>query len=200
MKRISIVAAFLLAGFIAVSPASPPPAKGSALKNAVVLIIRHAEKPDTGFELSPAGQKRAEAYVDYFKNYSVDGTPLKLSYVAATADSKNSHRPRLTVEPLGKALGLNVDTRFKNKNFQGLVDELLSRDHGSRILICWHHGEIPALARALGADPGKLLPEGRWPDQEFASLIELHFDAEGRLLPESTRWIKEGLMPDDPKP
>ncbi len=44
----------------------------AGLKNAVVLIIRHAEKPDKGEDLSKAGKKRAEAYVKYFENYAVD--------------------------------------------------------------------------------------------------------------------------------
>jgi hypothetical protein len=35
-------------------------------KDAVVLIIRHAENPDTGRGLSPRGEQRAEAYKDYF--------------------------------------------------------------------------------------------------------------------------------------
>ena len=40
----------------------------SGLKNAVILIIRHAEKTDDGRGLSSLGVKRAKAYADYFKN------------------------------------------------------------------------------------------------------------------------------------
>ena len=41
-------------------------------KDAVVLIIRHAEDADTGPGISPRGQERAEAYKDYFLNFTVD--------------------------------------------------------------------------------------------------------------------------------
>src|ERR1700704_3991187 len=66
-------------------------------KDAVVLIIRHAEKPDTGPGLSPSGQQRAEAYKDYFKNFTVDSKPLRVDAIFAAKDSKESERPRLTV-------------------------------------------------------------------------------------------------------
>ena len=182
---------------LTVRSAEPVAGESSALKNAVVLIIRHAEKPDSGYDLSPAGYQRADAYPGYFKGLAMDSKPLKLDYVFATADSKGSHRPRLTVEPLGRALGLQIDTRFTNKKFQDMVDEIQTKDHGRHILICWHHGEIPNLVRALGADPDKLLPEGKWPNEVFGWMLELRYDENGRLMPGETKRINEKLMPGD---
>ena len=57
-------------------------------KDAVVLIIRHAEKPDTGRDLSPAGQERAEAYKDYFQNFTVDSKQLRPDAIFAAKDYK----------------------------------------------------------------------------------------------------------------
>jgi broad specificity phosphatase PhoE len=167
----------------------------SALKSAVILIIRHAEQPDDGYGLSSVGDARAKAYINYFKNFTVDGQPLKLDYLFAAKDSPNSHRPRLTIEPLAKELGLTVDSQFNNKEFMKLVDEIQSRPHGTNILICWHHGTIPQLLRALGADPKRLLPNGKWPNNVFGWLIELRYDENGRLF-ESKR-INENLSSDD---
>ena len=176
---------------------SPAAEKSGALKNAVILIIRHAEKPDSGIGLSAAGQARAKAYVNYFKNFTntVDGQPLKINYLFAAADSKESHRPRLTITPTSQALGLAVDSRFKDKDFQGLANEIQFRPHGQAILIAWHHGEIPALVRALGADPETVIPKARWPEDVFGWVIELRYDAGGRLV--ETVRINEKLMPDD---
>jgi hypothetical protein len=168
-----------------------------ALKDAVILIIRHAEKTASGDQLSPEGFKRADAYVNYFKNYQVDGKPLKLDYLYAAADSKNSKRVRLTVEPLSKATGLKLDNRIANKKFQDMVDELHATSHGHEILICWHHGQIANLVRALGADPDTLLPKGKWPDDVFDWVLELHYDGNGRLIPAETKRINENLMPGD---
>jgi broad specificity phosphatase PhoE len=181
------------------TPATNTPALNNtnALSNVVILIIRHAEKPETGMELTPAGVQRADAYTNYFRNLTVDAKPLKLDCLIATADSKNSHRPRLTLEPLGKTLGLPLDLRFKNKESEQLALELQTRPHGKQILICWHHDQIPVLIRALGADPAKLLPEGKWPDDVFSWVMQLRYDQDGRLLPGETKRFSQDLMPGD---
>lgn len=48
----------------------------SGLRNATVLIIRHAEKPDVGSVLNARGEQRAAAYVDYFTALQLDGQVL----------------------------------------------------------------------------------------------------------------------------
>ena len=169
-----------------------------ALQNTTILIIRHAEKPDDGFELAPAGSARAAAYVDYFKQFQIDGQPLKLDRIFCTADSKGSHRPRLTITPLSQALKLTPDNRFANKDVAKLTTELRAQAHGRELLICWHHGEIPLLLSGLGANPESILPHGKWPDEVFGWLIELRYDAAGRL--QDSRLIHENLMPDDQTP
>ena len=169
------------------------------MKDAVVLVIRHAEKPASGQDLTPAGYERAEAYVKYFRDFKVDGRPLNLESLFAAADSKNSHRPRLTLEPMSRELHIPLDTHFKDKLPELLADELKSKPHGKAILICWHHGKIPELLSDLGADPATLLPDGKWPDGEFGWVIELRYDGEGKLLPDQCRRIDEGLKPRPPQ-
>jgi hypothetical protein len=161
----------------------------------VVLIIRHAEKPENGDGLSPAGVERAAKYVQYFKYYAVDSNSLTLNYLVATADSKKSHRPRLTIEPLSQAMHLPIDSRIANKDFQELADQIEAKPRGNHILICWHHGEIPHLLKALGADPSQLLPESKWPDAVFGWVIQLRYDDQGRLL--EAKRVNEKLMPGD---
>ena len=168
-------------------------AREHPLANAIVLIIRHAEKPERGAGLSPEGEKRAKAYPEYFRKFTVDGKPLRIDYLIAAADSKESHRPRLTLEPLAAATGLKIDARFKNAQFGELAAELQRRRLGQHILICWHHGDIPALAAALGADPAKLLPGGKWSGSEYAWVLQLRFDREGRLIADETKRIEEGF-------
>jgi broad specificity phosphatase PhoE len=176
--------------------AAPVFAKDSpGLADTVVLVIRHAEKPPSGDSLTPAGEARAKAYVHYFQNYTIDAKPETVDYLFAAADSKGSKRPRLTLTPLSQATGLAVDQRFTDKQFQKLADELQAKRHGKLIVICWHHGEIPGLLRALGAMPEEVLPKGKWPDEVFGWVIQLRYDEKGQLI--ETRHIKENLMPDD---
>ena len=48
-------------------------------KNTNILMVRHAEKPDSGRDLSVTGQERAQAYAVYFQNYILNGTVLELN-------------------------------------------------------------------------------------------------------------------------
>ncbi len=170
-------------------------AKPAVLSNATIFIIRHAEKPEDGAGLTPSGEKRALAYVNYFAGVKVDKAPLKLDHLFAAADSKNSERPRLTLEPLSGALKLPLDLRFEADDVAALAEELKLRDHGKGMVICWHHGTIPALLAALGADPARLLPDGEWPKDVFNWVIELRFDANGQIKPKQSkrivmRWVQ----------
>jgi|SRR5579862_2561061 len=171
--------------------------QGPPLANVEVLIIRHAEKPSEGKALNPAGMARAKAYVAYFKKVKIDGQPVHLDHIFASAEGKNSDRERLTVEPLAKSLGLKIDDRYKNKAYQELADDVRTHRYGHSILICWHHGNIPAIVSALQGDAAKLFPTGKWPDDHFDWLVELHYDALGRIQPNKTRLIHEHLMPED---
>ena len=164
-------------------------AQSAPLSNATIFIIRHAEKPDDGAGLTAAGERRALAYVGYFAGQRVDKQPLKLEHLFAAADSKNSARPRLTLEPLGRALKLPLDQRFEADDFEALAKELQERDHGKGVVVCWHHGTIPGLLANLGVNPARLLPDGAWPKDVFNWVIELRFDASGRLMPKHSQRI-----------
>ena len=168
--------------------------KTTPLSGATIFLIRHAEKPEDGTGLTAAGENRARAYVDYFPGLRVDKHPVKLEHLFAAADSKNSARSRLTIEPLSRALRLPLDQRFAADEFPRLADEIYARDHGRGMLICWHHGTIPGLLAELGVDPARVLPDGEWPKDVFNWVIVLRFDAAGRLMPKHSeritmRWV-----------
>jgi hypothetical protein len=170
---------------------------GAGLENAVVLIIRHAEKPDKGVELSEAGQQRAAAYVRYFENFTVGSAPLQVAYLFAAADSKASHRARLTLEPFSQAVGLPIDAQIPETKSKDLVAAIQKKPPGKQILICWHHSEIPNLLAALRADSKSLLGGKNWPDNVFDWVIQLRYDSKGHLL--DAKRISEQLMPGDSK-
>jgi hypothetical protein len=166
-------------------------------KNSVVLIIRHAEDADSGDGISPLGEKRAEAYENYFLNFTVDSKRREPAIIFAAKDSKKSHRPRLTMEPFAKAANLKIDTRFGNGQSADLAADLRANQQGKVILICWRHPYIPALLGALGANPESFLPNGKWPGAVFDWIILLSFDQDGHLIPSSSRRTNEHLLPGD---
>jgi hypothetical protein len=166
-------------------------------KDAVVLIIRHAEDAGSGDGISPLGQERAEAYKNYFLNFTVDSKRREPTVIFAAKDSKKSHRPRLTMEPFAKAANLKIDTRFGNNQSTDLAADLRANQQGKVILICLRHPYIPALLRALGANPESFLPKGKWPGSVYDWIILLSFDQDGHLIPSSSRRTNEHLLPGD---
>ena len=164
-------------------------------KDSVVLIIRHAEDAGSGDGISPLGEKRAEAYKNYFLNFTVDSKRLEPTVIFAAKDSKKSHRPRLTVEPFAKEANLKIDTLFGNDQSTDPATDLRAKDEGKVMLICWRHQYIPALLGALGANPESFLPNGKWPGAVYNWVIQLSYDQDARLIPSSSRRIDEHLMP-----
>lgn len=153
----------------------------NSLANNTVLIVRHAEKPETGTGLRARGEARAALYVHYFEPFHEDGMSVKVDCLYAGADSQKSFRPRLTLEPLAKATGMPLHDQIGTKEPERLVHELETTEHGAHPLVSWRHGEIPALLTAFGAAPEKLLPGGKWPDEVFDWVIVLKMGSDGKL-------------------
>ena len=166
-------------------------------KDSVVLIIRHAEDGGIGRALAPRGEQRAEAYKNYFLNFTVDSKGREPQAIFAAKDSSKSHRPRLTVEPFAKAAKLKIDTRFGNNDSNELGADLRANQQGKVILICWRHPYVPDLIHALGANPEDFLPHGKWPGSVYDWVVLLSFDQNGHLIPSSSKRITEHLLPGD---
>lgn len=181
-------------------------------QNTTILLIRHAEKPESGPLLAVAGQARAQAYTVYFQNYVRDARPVTLHYLFAAADSDESHRPRLTITPLANALGLPINDTYKDNDYKNLAGEILTNPqyNNTNILICWHHGKILDLAVALGADADILPPETHkpkpkpskkkpWPEDVYGWVLQLHYGGDGTIDPQQTKCVKQHLMYTDCK-
>jgi hypothetical protein len=151
------------------------------LANATVLIIRHTEKPAEGASLTPQGFARAASYAHYFHPFVVDGAPLSINALYAGADSPDSIRPRLTLEPLSQSIGVPLNTHFSTSESEAFAHALATEPHGDHVLIAWRHKKIPVLLKALGAHPATLLPEGTWPDDVYDWVVLLHFDGAGNV-------------------
>lgn len=158
----------------------------AGLADVTLLVVRHAEKPtDEGNAgLTPAGEARAKAYATYFQHFTFEAAPVHVDALIASADSRESSRPRLTLEPLAKATGMQVQTPFANKQYKDAARWLESGDahlHGAA-LIAWHHGKLAKLLERLGADPATVLPDGKWPDNVYDWVIVLRYGKDGSLM------------------
>ena len=185
------IASVLLVGSLILSNFSSAQQARNYLSNNTVLIIRHSEKPDNGTGLNAAGEVRARLYTKYFQPFQEEGLSIQVDSLYAGADSKNSLRPRLTLEPLSKSSGIPLHSNIGTKDSELLVQELKTEAHGQHPLIAWRHSEIPTLLRALGASPDKLLPNGQWPDDVFDWVVVLNMGPDGELA--SAKVIHQSL-------
>jgi broad specificity phosphatase PhoE len=125
------------------------------MTNARILLMRHAEKTGDPLDphLSPEGSARAAKLADYIP--ATFGIP---QFLIATSISKHSIRPIETIEPLSVKIGVAIDSTFADQDYGALANQLLSdqryADAETLIVVCWHHGNIPLMAQALGAKPG----------------------------------------------
>jgi hypothetical protein len=162
---------------------------------ATILLIRHAEKLTDGrINLSPAGFERAKRIPELFGGAGA-AAPHNLprpDFLFATHQSKKSNRPVETITPLSEALKLPISAEIEDDDFATLAKELLSGKYaGKVVLVAWHHGKIPAFAKALGATP----PYDPWPETQFDRVWRIDYrDGKATLMD-----LPQGLMPGDSK-
>ncbi len=148
-----------------------------------IMFIRHGEKPaagEPGFQedgtadkksLAVPGWARAGALVAVFTRpggWAGLATPLRI--FAAGVEGDDSQRPRETVVPLARKLGVSIDDRHGKDDLDALLGALMTAGDPGEVLVSWEH---KALAKALsrgGLGPGVAIsgqiPQ-QWPDDRF---------------------------------
>jgi broad specificity phosphatase PhoE len=120
----------------------------------LLLLMRHAEKPadPTDPDLAPAGLQRAKQLADY-----IPQAFGPFDFLFAAAISRHSARPYETMKPLSTKIGVPIDATYADNDYGALAAAVLSetRYSGKKIVIAWHHGNIPPMADALGAAVGQ---------------------------------------------
>jgi hypothetical protein len=157
-----------------------------------ILIIRHAEKLTDGrLDLSPTGFQRAALIPNLFLPTTRPDLPVP-QVLFATHQSKHSNRPVETITPLATALKLPIDSDILDDDYPELAKLLLSGQYaGKVVLVAWHHGKIPELAKSLGVEP----PYMPWPDQQFDRIWRIDYFGGKATIKD----LPQRLMPGDSK-
>jgi hypothetical protein len=121
-----------------------------------IVILRHAEKPDDPRDpdLSPAGEERAKLLgtliPERFPNPD---------FLFASAPSRSSNRPVETLTPLAGITKLPLNQSIADQDYPVLAADLLNKPKydGKLVIVCWHHGNIPDLALALGLPQAEIV-------------------------------------------
>lgn len=181
-----------------------------------VMVIRHAEKPISGNDLSNDGWRRAECIRDLF---SANETITPKVIYAQKASKKNnentadSRRQIETVAPLARKLDLVIDNSYTEYE----VDEL-SKNVGTLseseypVLISWNHDDIKSFLINFGMkyQIAPTYPSNRYDlvfvinsmngEVKFSSFSESceglgdYRYASGSSSMQTNHWVKKSLM------
>jgi hypothetical protein len=114
------------------------------------------------------------------------------AFVFATKASHHSNRPVETVSALLAAFNLPLDDDHSDGDYAQVASDILTKSKyaGQVVLVCWHHGEIPALAQALGiAQPPP------WPGSVFDRVWQLVYSGGMPSLLNSPQQLLYGDSP-----
>jgi phosphohistidine phosphatase SixA len=148
------------------------------MTNVRILLMRHAEKTGDPMDphLSQDGYARAEKLADYIP--STFGVP---NFLIASSVSKHSTRCIETLKLLSGKTGILIDATNSDQDYGALASQLLSLPQytiqGTLVVLCWHHGNIPSMARALRATRGSY-PDP-WDAQVFNQIVVLEYMGNG---------------------
>lgn len=168
---------------------------GLAAAPAQVILLRHAEKPrnEADRHLSPIGEMRAKALVDLFSTnapWSSNCAPVALFAPKAGRDGSGV-RPRETLEPLAKRLGLPIRTPYSRKDHAELIQHLLSDPEfdGKTVVVCWVHEYLGLMAKELGV----ARKVGAWPSKVYDRLWVVSWAGARGILTS----VPQRLLPGD---
>lgn len=131
-------------------------------------------------------------FTAHYHGVPVKGAAARFSapnYIFATQPSKDSKRPKETVTPLATALNLPLNDGFADNeaSVQKMTNAILNEFPGKVILVCWHHGMIPDIAKALGiARPPK------WDPKVFDRVWQITFPKGKATLTDSAQMLLYG--------
>ncbi|WP_244291346.1 hypothetical protein [Streptomyces subrutilus] len=179
----------------------PAPGPQAGAGDALIMVIRHAEKPyagDTGWDeegeedpgsLAGRGWRRAEELPRLFPPARGSSLPRPAAVFAAGGKGAPPARCRQTVTALATALRTPVRGEFAVGAEPALVHAALRTP--MPVLVCWEHSGIPRLVRALGAHEVLGVP-ATWPDRH--DLVWMFTRRQGQW---SFRELPQHLLPGD---
>ena len=127
-----------------------------------LIIIRHGEKPVVGDNLSPLGLKRALLLPAVLHNKF--GVPDFVYVPALAMDTHTSHaRMFQTVTPFAVQYNLTINSKFDQKNVDGVTADVLSKN--GTVLLVWEHHLINDIVAKLGIKNAPI-----WDDDDFDSI------------------------------
>ena len=147
-----------------------------------VVLIRHAEKPKKGNDLSCKGINRSQQLVPVLHSHF--GVPSAI-YVPSTGGKGKHSRMEQTITPFASKYNVGINNDFDVDDTKTLAKTI--RGQKGTILIVWEHNGLSDIARRLGVKGVSL----DWPDEDYDSMWIVSY-ANGSV---ALKKDKEGLHP-----
>lgn len=149
-----------------------------------IVIIRHAEKPANGNNLSCQGFNRSLLLPAAI--VAKVGVPNYI-YVPSPNHSDEVKRTRMfqTVSPLAVKYNKSINTAFEVDDAKKLAKAVLAQK--GTVLLCWEHHEIQNILEALGVKAKKL----KWNDGDYDSMYIITY-VKGKAI---LKLDRENLQP-----
>ena len=169
-----------LVWFCGMLAASSVAADGAGPGWTTVVVVRHAEKADSGSDpaLSEAGRARAELLARQLIDLDVEA-------IYAT----QFLRTQQTAQPLAEQLDLEITVDTLGEDLEaalrGIGERLLEERAGQTVLVVGHSNTVPALIEALGVGDAPPLTDSDYDDLFVvtvspageAGMLHLHYGA-----------------------
>ena len=128
-----------------------------------VILIRHAEKPKKGDNLTCQGVNRSMELTPVL--YSRFGLPVAI-YVPAMHFGDNTKHSRMfqTIVPFAAKYNLPISGKFHEDDTAELAREI--REQKGTVFVVWEHSRLPAIAHSLGIQD----PTLTWSDDDYDSI------------------------------
>ena len=163
--------------------------QGSARAAAVPALFAPAQP-----QLSCKLDHQPGEFIGTYRQIPLQGKASRFAapnFIFATKNSKNSKRPIETVTPLSIGLSLPINDGFADKDadITRMANAILNdvAFAGKIVLICWHHGKIPAVAKALGVSKPP-----KWDGKVFDRVWQITFPKGKATLQDSPQMLLYG--------
>lgn len=169
MKRIQLLTVLLIsltlisgAGHAAGSAISENAITDVLANDLTIVIMRHAEKPTNGDNLSCKGFNRSLQLPTVIRRKF--GVPNYV-YVPAPTTGKETKSGRMiqTVWPLATKYNLTINTSYGVKDAEDLVKSIKTKK--GTVLVVWQHDAISDIIKKLGVKGGL-----KWPGSDYDGL------------------------------
>lgn len=154
-----------------------------------VVLIRHAEKPAKGYNLTCQGINRSLGLVPVL--YSRFGLPAAI-YVPALGQGDTTKHSRMfeTIVPFASKYNLLISTVYREDDTVAIAAAIKALR--GTVFVVWEHSRLPAIARNLGVRDERL----HWRDEDYDSMWIVKWVNGAAVLTKET----EGLHPGEECP